>query len=582
MQRPQRAEEALDRVLSCLLRGESVQPCLVAYPQLAGELLPLLALAEELQRLAAETPDPSALLAAGKARFLRRAELACAGRRPASLQGRLRQVPRRVAAQFVPRVRRGLARTVVLVALFVVVLMGTTMMASASSLPGDALYPVKRVAESVHLALTFGEESRASIRQALELRRIQEARAVLERQRQTRVSFRGVVESFDGSTLVAAGLTVHLLPTTRMIGARPGVGRIVVVVALSQPGRRLVAERIEMLVPTPTRVPRLVHTATPVAGPAPTADTVAWQDPQATPSPSPTATDPLTPTFPTEATLSRTEAPTLTASATATSTVTATAALTGTAVPTGTSTLPPRRTLTPTLAYALQIAGVIESMEQDVWRIAGSDLRVTADTYLDERLARAEAGAWVRVKAAQDDDETMLAREIVVERAADDPAEMVQLTGTIEDLGGSRWTIGGQLFHVGRTMEITGEPGVGAVAVIRAWRDLDRRQRASQIIVLGAQDVPAELAGPIEEFEGGQWVMVIAGHIVHLDAQTVRVGSVDMGRQARVWGIEGPDDSVRALIIRVDGLATPPPTPRSTVQPTPSPTGTSLPTDEED
>ncbi|MDI7277354.1 MAG: hypothetical protein QME94_15360 [Anaerolineae bacterium] len=60
----------MDEALSRLMRGESVQACLPDHPDTAGELLPLLLLAQKLRSLAADVPDPAPFLAAGRARFL--------------------------------------------------------------------------------------------------------------------------------------------------------------------------------------------------------------------------------------------------------------------------------------------------------------------------------------------------------------------------------------------------------------------------------------------------------------------------------------------------------------------------------
>jgi hypothetical protein len=74
MWRPTEAEEALERCLAALRQGEAAEACVAAYPHLAGELAPLLATAQALLALAAETPDPTPALAHIRGRFLQRAE----------------------------------------------------------------------------------------------------------------------------------------------------------------------------------------------------------------------------------------------------------------------------------------------------------------------------------------------------------------------------------------------------------------------------------------------------------------------------------------------------------------------------
>ncbi|HOG45279.1 MAG TPA: hypothetical protein PLJ35_05660 [Anaerolineae bacterium] len=72
MWRPEEAEDALDQCLARLQRGEPAEACLVAYPHLAAELAPLLAVARRLLLAAACPHDPAPALARIRARFLQR------------------------------------------------------------------------------------------------------------------------------------------------------------------------------------------------------------------------------------------------------------------------------------------------------------------------------------------------------------------------------------------------------------------------------------------------------------------------------------------------------------------------------
>jgi hypothetical protein len=81
------------------------------------------------------------------------------------------------------RWRRGWAMAVVLV-LGVLVMGGGTVGASTNSLPGDALYPVKRAAESVQAFFTFGNEARANLYIKYGERRVAEIEALATRGRE--------------------------------------------------------------------------------------------------------------------------------------------------------------------------------------------------------------------------------------------------------------------------------------------------------------------------------------------------------------------------------------------------------------
>jgi hypothetical protein len=349
-QHSQHMEEAFDAALSHLLRGESAGAWLSGNQPLAEELLPLLAMAAQLRRLAAEEPPPPFRVAEGKQRFLQQAGQMRLGRRACSWSGwlRVQAIPMRIASLFAPLLHRGAASVVILAVLLAVLFAASTTMASASSLPGDRLYAVKRAAESVHLALTFDHEGRMALEEALQQRRIEEARTVIERQRQTTVSFHGVVESVDGATLIASGLTVHILPTTKLVGPQPSAGHRVAVVAMSQAEGWLLAHRIETFEPAPApepTAPWLTPTAT--ATPAPTVEEFPAMtvEPEA-PTPSPTVPDDVPPAHPTRAGATATCTPT--PAPEAWSTVTATLEPSPTPAGTPTPTATPTGTLTPT------------------------------------------------------------------------------------------------------------------------------------------------------------------------------------------------------------------------------------------
>jgi hypothetical protein len=62
-------DEALDRSLALLERGETLESCVGRFPEHAGDLRPLLEVAVEVRRVPAPTPT-AAGLAEGKRRML--------------------------------------------------------------------------------------------------------------------------------------------------------------------------------------------------------------------------------------------------------------------------------------------------------------------------------------------------------------------------------------------------------------------------------------------------------------------------------------------------------------------------------
>lgn len=95
--------------------------------------------------------------------------------------------PVRPSASFIEQLlsywrnRSRMLKTAVSVALTIVILFvgtGLTVQASQSSLPGDNLYPVKRLSENVQTAFTVGQSANAALAVTLAQRRIQEAIAL--------------------------------------------------------------------------------------------------------------------------------------------------------------------------------------------------------------------------------------------------------------------------------------------------------------------------------------------------------------------------------------------------------------------
>ncbi len=137
---------------------------------------------------------------------------------------------------------RGL-RAAAVVLIVVLLMTGGTVGVSASSLPGDWLYPVKRAAESVRLAITLPESARQDYAQHLAEVRLAEVEAVVAQGRTARVEFDALVTGVDGALLHLGGITV-LMPSS--CDAMPVAGAVVRVVARAQQGR-LMAESVMLI-----------------------------------------------------------------------------------------------------------------------------------------------------------------------------------------------------------------------------------------------------------------------------------------------------------------------------------------------
>ncbi|MGQ0602692.1 MAG: DUF5667 domain-containing protein [Anaerolineales bacterium] len=178
-------ELALDQSLHQMADGLSVEECLARFPQYADELHPLLeAAGHAATGLRAGEPLPPPNLARGRARVLQ------AARAPQTRPGVLIL---RWAAAFA----------------FVMVLVFGVASASAQSIPGDVLYPVKRAIEAAQLALTGNLNARLRLEAEHNARRQSEVRELIRLKREAIVEFEGPVESATGDELVVAGVRIR-------------------------------------------------------------------------------------------------------------------------------------------------------------------------------------------------------------------------------------------------------------------------------------------------------------------------------------------------------------------------------------
>lgn len=160
-------EHLLSDCLERLARGETVEDCLARYPQSAQELAPLLRVAQATLATAASLrPRPEARTAIQER---------------LSRAWRERERKRRRALPLL-----GLLRPV-LVALSLVLLLGFagwgTAAASAGSLPGEPLYPVKKAGERFLLVITFSSEGKARRHVSLANERAKEMEVLVHQQK---------------------------------------------------------------------------------------------------------------------------------------------------------------------------------------------------------------------------------------------------------------------------------------------------------------------------------------------------------------------------------------------------------------
>lgn len=148
----------LDECLERVLRGESIERCLAAYPGKAAELRPLLEVALAARQASAIEPRPEFKAQA-------KHQLTSMLQEVAAAKGRRR------APSFHWQRRWA---TVATALLLVFALGGGTIFASANSMPNDPLYSVKLASEQLQLTFTLSAIDKAKLHAKFADKRVQE------------------------------------------------------------------------------------------------------------------------------------------------------------------------------------------------------------------------------------------------------------------------------------------------------------------------------------------------------------------------------------------------------------------------
>lgn len=269
-------DTALDDVLSRLQQGEPLAACLGRWPRYAEELRPLTETAGACRHALSRVEPPSE-----QAMARLRAEYG-------------RQLDRHLALSWWQRLgwARPAMRAVAALAavvLFLSMLAAGAVAISADALPGDTLYPVKRLGEDARLWFAWNTNTRTRLESEFSRERIQEVQAVLTSRRQTVVEFEGRLESMDGTTWLVAGVRVTVAAGTAIDG-RLQLRNEVSVRARALGDGTLEAIRIQLRQGPPAVDPTPTAAGVPSGTPMGTRNPTATLEPTALPTNRPRAT----------------------------------------------------------------------------------------------------------------------------------------------------------------------------------------------------------------------------------------------------------------------------------------------------
>lgn len=189
--------DALEKSLQRLQQGEPLDSVLAGYPHLAARLRPLLETALRARSLD-QAGLPASALARQRTRGLSLAADLRRSKRPRQL-----------------KVWRPVMTALSVIAILVLSSNGL-LIASAHSIPGDTLYPLKRTVESTQLQLASGSARKQALEHTFEERRVDETRSLITDQRIEEVEFNGQVTQMSSDEWVVSGISVYLTARTRV------------------------------------------------------------------------------------------------------------------------------------------------------------------------------------------------------------------------------------------------------------------------------------------------------------------------------------------------------------------------------
>ncbi len=279
-----------------LRHGQTIEDCLAAYPQQAEGLRPLLQTALRVRTFPVAQPRPQAIQA-GRERMLSEAQKKINPRRPVSFEAISRytvQIFTNFKILLLGKENKGMKLALRLAIDLVVIFLISSFFglnASASSLPGDPLYGVKRTWEDVRLGVTLDSHARQSLEAQFALERQKEIQNMIAQGREGTLDIEGLLEAVDSDTWIVGGLAILVEPQTVLEG-NFGLGTRVTVQAQVRADGQVVALHIRFhdplpdssQTPEPTHTPEATHTSTPPSSmtPMPTHTSEPTHTPEAT------------------------------------------------------------------------------------------------------------------------------------------------------------------------------------------------------------------------------------------------------------------------------------------------------------
>lgn len=447
--------------------------------------------------------------------------------------------------------------TVAVAAVVVLALsMTTTISASAQALPGQPLYPVKRVTEQAKIFLTLDNTKKLQLQQQFKEERLDEISELQRRNIQAKVSYDGVLKGRKQGGWLIGDWLVFMEGGDQLLSQLP-VGTMLHVTGWTtgiDHGNAIDNAQWSVI-----HVPETTPTPTPSVTPpsaqpgdlllsAPT-DTPAPVVPRHSPTPEPPRrhSEVKVP-----ATATPKPKPTYTSTPTPTPTLTSTPTTTPTPLPTPIPTFQATGRLTGVTPTSIVIGGIIYQLGPD---LSTSGLQIGSQIEVVYRILS---------------DESRIALQIKVLAPAPTPS-VRQVRGYIDDVDSGSITVAGQRFLFTGSTQFPAQPlAKGQYVRVTGHTSADGVSLFAdqiELIFMGS----TAFAGEITAVQGN--IIIVNGTSVDTGQAQIK-GRIQVGAWAEIAGKIKPDGTVLAeSVVITPPTATPqPPTATPTTLPTETPT----------
>lgn len=224
----QKQLDAFEKCLELLAAGVALEECVKRYPEFTPAMQDLLVHAKNLydlgdERIPTELMERSRKNLLTKAKSLRTDQSRDSGTRFTIFGTHVKPLIARL-----PKLAPLSSRLLIILGLTTLLILFSSglVIASAKSLPGDSLYPVKRAVEDIRIHIVPIHDIRLEYENNYSHQRVVEVRRLIELERVQQISFEGILESIAGNIWMVSGIPVSINSNTTILSGLPGTQSI--------------------------------------------------------------------------------------------------------------------------------------------------------------------------------------------------------------------------------------------------------------------------------------------------------------------------------------------------------------------